>query len=207
MKPIYSLLRNLLKNKKSLSLHLLNRQNIFDILPIDSNSIVFVGDSHTQSFEVAELFKDFHVKNRGINGDRTETLLNRLEQITSKTPKKIFLQIGINDLSRGYTAENTFNNIKLIIRIIQENSPNTMLYVQSIFPMKNYSPSILCINEKCKNFCNENHIEWINIYDSLVFENGLNQIYDCGDGLHLNGKGYLKWKSILDPYIYESYIL
>src|SRR6185437_11511668 len=45
---------------------------VFNILPNDSNEIVFMGDSHIMLGQVQELFQNNHVKNRGIGGDVTK---------------------------------------------------------------------------------------------------------------------------------------
>src|SRR5690554_1077084 len=43
------------------------------------NGIVFVGDSITQDYNVYEYFKGIDIYNRGIGGDTTQGLLNRLD--------------------------------------------------------------------------------------------------------------------------------
>src|SRR5258708_19960927 len=76
----------------------LHRKNIFDMIPIDSNDIIFAGDSHTQRFEVAEFFHSLKVKNRGINYDTSTGLLTRIHALTKTHPSKIFIKIALNDL-------------------------------------------------------------------------------------------------------------
>ena len=45
--------------------YFLNRQQYFEVFPTDSNSIVFLGNSLTQNFDVTELLQDIRIKNRG----------------------------------------------------------------------------------------------------------------------------------------------
>jgi lysophospholipase L1-like esterase len=62
-------------------------------------SIVFLGDSITDFFRVNEFFPGVYVINRGISGDTTDGVLNRLaESVYELSPSKIFLMIGTNDL-------------------------------------------------------------------------------------------------------------
>lgn len=73
------------------------RRSLFDVLPLHSSDIVFLGNSITDGCEWAELFENRHVKNRGISGDRSGWLLERLDSIIAAHPKKLFLMIGTNE--------------------------------------------------------------------------------------------------------------
>ena len=79
----------------------LQRRSLFEVLPVYSSDIVFLGNSITDGCEWAELFNNRHVKNRGISGDRSGWLLDRLDPIVGGHPKKLFLMIGVNDLAAG----------------------------------------------------------------------------------------------------------
>ena len=77
------------------------RRSLFDTLPVRPSDIVFLGNSITDGCEWAELFDNRHVKNRGISGDRSGWMLERLDPIVKGRPKKLFLMIGTNDLAAG----------------------------------------------------------------------------------------------------------
>ncbi|MCP3895963.1 MAG: sialate O-acetylesterase, partial [Bacteroides sp.] len=77
------------------------RASLFEELPIDSKDIVFLGNSITNGGEWAELLNNKRVKNRGISGDICQGVYDRLDPILKGKPAKIFLLIGINDISRG----------------------------------------------------------------------------------------------------------
>lgn len=62
----------------------------------------------------------------------------RLNSILKGKPAKIFLLIGINDVSRGTSADTIVNQIARITRKIKEDSPKTKLYLQSILPVTDY---------------------------------------------------------------------
>ncbi|MGL4621995.1 MAG: GDSL-type esterase/lipase family protein, partial [Chroococcidiopsis sp.] len=59
----------------------LQRVSQFQLAPICNSDIVFLGDSITDECEWSELLENPHVKNRGISGDTTMGVLNRLEDI------------------------------------------------------------------------------------------------------------------------------
>ena len=61
----------------------LQRRSLFEVLPVYSSDIVFLGNSITDGCEWAELFNNRHVKNRGISGDRSGWLLDLKRLIVS----------------------------------------------------------------------------------------------------------------------------
>lgn len=185
----------------------INRKTLFEILPNDTDEIIFLGDSHTNFCEWAELFKNPKIKNRGIGGDNTEGILYRLSEITESHPQKIFIEIGSNDLN---IPRNTFcicNNYKSIIDYIKLKSPDTRIYIQSELP-KNIHPnikndSILVLNQKIKKLANDNSLTFIDLYNKLLDGNGNLNMQLTYDGVHLNGKGYLIWKEAIEYFVNE----
>jgi len=91
-----------------------NRKSLFGKLnaDIDSSSIVFIGNSLTQQYELAEFFKNVNVKNRGINGDNSSGILSRVGDIVKFHPKKIFIENGVNDLKEGVGQSRLLENFK-----------------------------------------------------------------------------------------------
>ena len=62
------------------------RATLFEVLPTSKKDIIFLGNSITNGGEWAELLGNPHVKNRGISGDRADTMLDRLHVITKGKP-------------------------------------------------------------------------------------------------------------------------
>lgn len=113
------------------------RVTLFKTLPKSNKDIIFLGNSITDGGEWGELFNDIHIKNRGISGDITAGVINRLDDVVSGKPSKIFLLIGTNDLSRKITTDSVVKNILIIADYVRQQSPSTSLYVQSILPVNN----------------------------------------------------------------------
>jgi len=182
--------------------YLYNRQTIYKVLPINKNDIVFIGDCHTQKFDVAEFFNKTNIKNRGIDGDVTEGVLLRLSDITKGHPAKIFLQIGINDIFQRNDLIKAIPNYKRIVRRILEDRPETKIYVESILPSKFANPdTVIRYNRAIKQISRDNGLTYIDLYDKFNSSGSLKPIYDCGDLIHLNGNGYVLWSGILKPYL------
>ena len=101
---------------------------MFRELAITSKDIVFIGNSITNGAEWNELFPRKRVKNRGISGDTSEGVYDRLDALVKGKPAKIFVLIGINDISRGIEVETIVQNMKQIVEKIQNESPKTKIY-------------------------------------------------------------------------------
>jgi len=182
--------------------YLFNRQTVYQVLPIKRTDIVFIGDSQTQKFDLPEFFNNINVKNRGIDGDVTAGVLNRLSDITKGHPDKIFLQIGINDIFAKSNIIKAIPNYKRIVRRILEDSPESKIYLQSILPSKFANQdTVLKYNQIIKQISRDNGLTYIELYDSFNDEGKLSVKYDCGDSIHLNGEGYLLWSKILKSYL------
>ena len=190
------------------------RYTLFESLPDTPNEIVMLGNSITDGCEWSELFQNPNVKNRGISGDITEGVLYRLEEVTRSKPAKVFLLIGINDLSRNIAADTVYRNICKIATEIQSASPETQVFVQSILPVNpafskfskhiGKTPEVLEINKKLKEWCAANKVHFVNLFDSFT-EAGTDYLNPdfTNDGLHLTANGYLKWAEIITPLISE----
>lgn len=180
---------------------------------IPSSSIVFLGDSITEYFMLNEFFPNKNVINRGIYGDTSKGALTRLdESIYSLNPSKVFLLIGTNDLDKtNDTPDIIGERIKNIVYKIKEKCPNTIIYIQSIYPVnknmksldigKRNNKDISSINTKLFNIANNKDIFYIDVYSQLIDKNGDLNIEYTLEGLHLSPKGYRKVHSILNKYI------
>lgn len=188
------------------------RATLFEELPITSKDIVFLGNSITNGAEWAELLHNKHVKNRGISGDVCMGVYDRLDAILKGKPAKIFLLIGINDVSRGSSADTIVKRIGRIVEKIKRDSPRTKLYLQSVLPVTDYYKmfeghtsrwqTIPRINQGLKKLATEERVTYIDLYSHFVDSKTgkMNPEY-TNDGLHLLGKGYKKWIEIIEPYV------
>jgi predicted alpha-1,2-mannosidase len=185
-----------------------HKKEHFETLPDTPNEIIFLGNSITDGAEWFELFDgNPNIKNRGIGGDDTDGVLERLAEVTSSQPRQVFIMIGTNDLAYGKTIEHVVANHKKIIERILEDSPNTEVIMQSVLPVEDAvhwtrpNASILEINKQLKAHCEEIGITYIDLDPIFADENGkLDKKYSI-DGLHVNGQGYLKWVEIIKPLI------
>ncbi len=185
----------------------------FEAYPNAEEDIIFLGNSITARTHWDELLQLPAARNRGISGDTTFGLLERLDEITEGNPKKVFILIGINDISRDFPDEIIIENYKEILRRIKEESPATRVYVQTILPVnesfgiyKNHygkDDHILKINNFLKGLKKEKGLVIIDLHDHFLDTNNRLDAKYTEEGLHLNAKGYQVWAELLKPYLKE----
>jgi lysophospholipase L1-like esterase len=185
-----------------------HKHSQFTILPKFNTDIIFLGDSITDEGEWTELLANPNIKNRGISGDTTDGVLNRLNQVIESQPQKIFLMIGVNDLVfKNKSVEKTLETYKQILSNLKTKTPKTQVFIQSVLPVNNQkkyyynNDNILALNIKLKYLSQDFKYEYIDIFSHLTdASNQLDTRYTL-DGLHLNGQGYLVWKKVIEQYV------
>ncbi len=189
------------------------RVSQFEVLPVHSNSLVFLGDDLVNGCEWHEVFCNRHIKNRGITGDRSSWLVNRLDTIIGGRPKKIFLMVGINDLTHGVAPREIASNIDRVIKRFEKESPWTRIFVHSLLPTNpdiskpasrelDLKDLIAETNRMIEVLCEERkNVLYIDVYSALSDAQGLLDPKFTNDGLHLNGEGYLEWKTVIEKHV------
>ena len=187
------------------------KQTLFESLPASPEDIVMLGNSITDGGEWAEILDNVHVRNRGISGDTTDGVLQRLGSITDGRPAKLFLMIGINDFAQGISGDSIARNIEQIICRIKAESPETEVYVQSILPIsdeitlfpghKAHMSEVAPTNAMIRAVCERQGVTYVDLYSSFVTPDGKLDLRYSNDGLHLLGEGYKLWGSIIKPLI------
>ena len=182
----------------------------FKIYPDSTEDIIFLGNSITARAQWNELLQLPQARNRGISGDTTFGILERLDEVTKGQPAQIFLLIGINDISRNFPDEEIIQNYETIITRIQKESPNTRLVVQTILPVnssfgefeRHYHKDghIAKVNAGIKQLAKKYGLTLIDLHPLFLDDSGSLKAEYTDEGLHLNEKGYLHWAEILRPY-------
>jgi lysophospholipase L1-like esterase len=186
----------------------------FKILPNTDTEVIFLGDSITDYCEWSELFGNPKIKNRGISGDRTDGVLNRLDEILQAQPQKIFLMIGINDLFQGREVDKVFTNYKTIVEKITDNLPETKLFIQSVLPVNNHkvreklfasfdNTKVINLNAKLQELAKDFSLPYIDL--AAIFADIQRELDEnlTTDGVHLNGEAYLMWKKIIEKNVVD----
>lgn len=187
------------------------RVSLFDKLPVVPGDIVFLGNSITDGGEFNELFDIENAKNRGISGDVIDGVQERLAQVTDGKPAKIFLLIGINDISHDIPTIRLAGRYERLVKEIREKCPDTELYLQSVMPINNdfkryknlkgREKEVPALNKEIERIAGQYGATYIDLWPALADESGkLNKKY-TNDGLHLTGPGYKAWSAVIRDYV------
>lgn len=162
--------------------------------------IVFCGDSITRGWEVYNLFDHSQkVYVNGVDSCTSADILARIEPIAAKRPHKVFLMIGINEIK---ARNRIIDNYDKIIRKIQEISPDTIIYVQSILPTRTRridNADILATNARLKELCahQNKYVRYLDIYKPFLATDGKLGPNFTEDGIHLTKNAYSLWKKLI----------
>lgn len=181
--------------------------------------IVFYGDSITEMFPIDEMFPNATIINRGIGGNTTIEMEERLNSnLIELKPSKIRFLGGANDLVHNRNPKEIAETIEKILTKIQQELPDTIIYVESVYPFNpdykgqyginfvnvRQNKDVLELNSYIKEICFRLNIVYINTHDLLIDEN--NNLKDelTLDGLHINNNGYKIVSSELEKYLFNS---
>lgn len=196
------------------------RQSAFKAEKSTKNEIVFVGDSFIEFGQWQNLLKNSTIVNRGILGDNSFGLLNRVNDIIDLKPSLLYINIGINDIAREIPANITFKNICTIVKQLKKTSPHTKIFVHSILPTNpihsehntelinhyNKNEQVIQLNNLLKEENKQCCFVYIDLYSLFEDENGnLKMEFADADGIHLNSKGYKIWADMLKNGNYLDY--
>ena len=164
------------------------------------NQIVLFGDSITEFFDehLLDGKSELEIYNRGISGDTSDRLLERLEEnVLSIEPAQIILLIGTNDFGIGANVDYVFGNITKAVERIKEALPGCETVLQCIYPVNpeihECAPTrneyIKLTNERLRAYAKKNGIKLLDLTEFLSDEKGNFSVKYSDDGLHPSDAG------------------
>jgi lysophospholipase L1-like esterase len=179
--------------------------------PNTAGEVLFVGDSIIAEGPWSELYSP--IKNRGIGGETTATVLDRLDEVTESHPHKIFLLIGTNCLAADIPVAQIVRNYRKLLERIRDDSPRTKVYVIGVLPVNQHLDSgpvhdnggIRDLNDRLRQLASEfGNVDYIDASAALSDQKGDLRKELTRDGLHLSIDGYLVLGKLLEPYVVTS---
>lgn len=178
------------------------RSDVFNNLPADSNSIVFIGTSLTDGFPLNEMYQNYQIKNRGILGNTIKMIEGRLPAIIAHSPKQIFLEAGINDILQDFPSDSLLVYFNQIILAAKNN--RTPIAVFSILPVCGkyirHNKVIMEVNKSLADLCSKHDVPFLPTYPRFVKQGSLDPELTL-DGVHFNNQGYQLWKQVVDSFM------
>jgi acyl-CoA thioesterase I len=170
----------------------------------DESRVVFFGDSITDTWKLDESFPGKPYINRGIGGQTTSQMLVRFRQnVIDLQPKAVVILAGTNDIA-GNTGPISNQDIEANLASMAELARvhGIRVILSSILPVNNYTPEsqdlfaqrpprrILALNSWLKDYCDTNHLTYLDYFTAMVDDKGLLKRDLANDGLHPNKAGF-----------------
>ncbi len=169
----------------------------------DENRVVFMGDSITDGWKIAEYFPNKPYINRGISGQTTPQMLIRFRpDVIAHRPKVVVILAGTNDIAGNtgpMTVEMIEDNYASMAELAKANGIRVVF--ASVLPVHDYNPQlkktdrrspekILKLNEWLKDYCAKNGYTYLDYFSKMVDDKGFLKAGLANDGLHPNAEGY-----------------
>ena len=153
--------------------------------------VAFLGDSLTDGYDLQKYYPQYVTCNRGIGGDTTFDLHQRLEvSVYDLQPKVAVMLIGANNM------DTMFENYEDILQGLQKNLPETKIVLLSLTAMggehwgsKNQLAAYN--NVTIKLLAEKYGFTYVDLYSPL-YDVSIGEVYEgyTSDGGHLTHEGY-----------------
>jgi lysophospholipase L1-like esterase len=170
--------------------------------PAVAGRVVFLGDSITDGWNLANYFPGKPYVNRGISGQTTMQMLVRMHpDVIKLRPDAFILLAGTNDIARNTgpeTQEMVEDNIRAMCELATTHRIKIILCL--LTPISDYTKTkqserrppadIVSLNHWIESFASDAHAQVADYFSALVDDKGMLREGYSEDGLHPNAKGY-----------------
>jgi lysophospholipase L1-like esterase len=182
------------------------RRGLFAISKIQTAPIVMLGDSLIEAGPWTDLTGCLAIANRGIGGDTTKRVLERLDEVLALKPRAVFLMVGVNDISLDVPRESTLNNLRdSLDRLAGAGSHTFMSYVLPVtasYAKKRVNAEIPQLNAAiARLIANRPAVTPIDVRPQLRGADGTLREEYAYDGIHLTPKGYAVLRDAIAPHV------
>lgn len=193
--------------------HYQQRTDFFRSEAASMQTVVLLGDSITEGFNVAKWFPGRRVLNRGIGSDTIglpprvakdkRGVLHRLDcSVFDCCTSHVFLMIGINDFGDSRTVTEMADGYHQILKTIHDSAPLITVHVQSLLPTRGnfarHNEPVRQFNEKLRAMADEFHYPFLNLHPLFCDDKQELKQEMTRDGLHINDDGYAVWKKEIE---------
>ena len=191
-----------------------------ELLPVDSNDILLLGDSHIAYGQWEEWLPGFKTANRGVPGAGVNGMIDMIQPDSSSMWKPlplnleklpmVVIQIGTNDLL-FHPVDEVASRYRNLVRLVLEKRPNHSSKTLLLCSL----PGVA--NEKRWSGLSPKQIESLNAEIQAIAEENGTQFFDLAavlgsadgnlpegltdDGVHLRGEGYKIWSTGIIEYL------
>lgn len=171
--------------------------------------MLFIGSSSIRKWtDLQQRFPGKPIISRGVGGSElTQWVKYYLPYVVFPyKPAKIFIYAGENDIAAGRSAPMVAEDFIKLYELIRQQLPNTAIYFMSIkhSPVRAiYYGEVGRANQAIANYLKGKSLAWyIDLNTALLTPQAIpdSSLFNS-DYLHLNSKGYDRWKKVLQDYV------
>ena len=195
------------KEEQNMKLNQFRQQNRY----IRKGETLFTGSSLMEMFPVTEfcLNEGYPIAyNRGIGGYTTDDFLAAADVVLLEPrPKKLFINIGTNDIREYPEGQDWFahlsENYRKICEIIRDQLPETIVYMMAYYPVNEdklreisqtppfrTNEGVRKANQMVAALAEEFGFRYIDVNDGLKDARGQLQAEHTRDGIHFDAAAY-----------------
>ena len=182
------------------------------------NRVVFLGDSITDYWKLADYFPGKPYINRGIDGQTTPQMLVRFRQdVIALHPRVLIVLAGTNDVA-GVTGPARNEDIEANYASMAESARlhHIRVVFASLLPVNNYTEDakesfslrprerLLALNTWLKDYCAKNGFVYLDYFSAVMDDKGMLKRDLSDDGLHPNASGYKTMAPLAEKAIARS---
>ncbi|MGF1461264.1 MAG: GDSL-type esterase/lipase family protein [Leptolyngbyaceae cyanobacterium] len=149
--------------------------------------------------------------NQGISGENSDMMSRRLDALDGAAVESIFVMVGINDLIAGVPESEVATNIEKSVQYLKRQHPEADIIVQSILPhggeqatwegrdrlLQLPNDRIQAVNTAIAKIAASEDVHYLDLYPLFADGEGTLRADLSTDGLHLNERGYLVWRTAI----------
>jgi lysophospholipase L1-like esterase len=182
--------------------------------PLQSERVIFFGDSITAAWNLESAFTGKHYINSGIGGQTTPQMLLRFRQdVVDLHPRVVVILAGTNDVAENQgptTLEAIEGNLASMVEIAKANHIRVIL--SSILPVAAYPwrkeiqpiEKIAALNNWMKGYASGRGVVYLDYYSGLADEHHGMKTALSEDGVHPNKAGYAIMQPLAEKAIGEA---
>lgn len=185
--------------------------------------ILFTGSSLMEQFPIVEYCMNAGITpvyNRGIGGYTTDEFLEGIhEMLLDLEPRKVFINIGTNDIRNREDGEDwlthLIRNYRSILTALKTQLPQTQCYLMAYYPVNPDTPqgrenqalivrtnaNVDKANQAVRQLAEEMGYTYIDCNDGLKDVQGRLKAAYAKDGMHIFAQGYATVFDRLRPYL------
>lgn len=180
------------------------RRGVLAAHPAGPTDVVMLGDSLTERGAWSEWMANRRVANRGVAGERTEQVAERIGDVAALSPREVFVLAGTNDLAQGRSVDHIVGSYESLLRELRDALPEARIVVTSVPPTRDeprarpWGAHVNALNSRLRALAEERGLEYLDLHATLTDSSGELCKACTLDGVHLTGEGYRRWMRALD---------